>query len=109
MTTTELASRLELNACTAVHDREITGAIVADLLSDVLANGAPGYVWITIQTHRNVAAVAAAQQLAAVIITAGRQPAEDLIRLAESEEVTIFSSARTSYQVAGLLYAMGLT
>jgi predicted transcriptional regulator len=86
----------------------VTGAIVSDLLSDVLANGAPGYIWVTIQAHRNVAAVASAQELAAVVITAGRRPNDDLVNLAESEGVAILATDESSYQVAGRLYALGV-
>ncbi|MBI2302896.1 MAG: serine kinase [Armatimonadetes bacterium] len=108
MTVAELGAALGLTPCTPVSDREVTGAIVSDLLSDVLANGAPDYVWITIQTHRNVAAVASAQGLAAVILTAGRAPNEDLVSLAETESVTVFTSLQPTYTVAGLLYGLGV-
>lgn len=108
MTTRDLADRLGLTAATALHEVEVTGALVADLLSDVLANGAPGYVWITIQTHRNVAAVASAQSLAAIIITADRQPGDELLELAAAEQVTVLTSPESSYTVAGRLYELGL-
>lgn len=108
MTTAELATELKLTAHNRAPEHEVEGAIVSDLLSDILANGEPGYVWITIQTHRNVAAVASAQQLAAVIITSGRLPAEDLLTLATSEQVTVYTSPQSSYTVAGLLYSLGV-
>lgn len=108
MTTSEMIEALGLVAATDPRDREVTGAIVADLLSDVLANGAPGYVWITIQTHRNVAAVASAQSLAAIVITNGRQPGEDLLQLALAEGVTVLCAEQSSYEVAGRLYAAGV-
>lgn len=108
MTTPDIIAALGLRPVTAVQPREVTGAIVADLLSDVLANGAPGYLWITIQTHRNVAAVASAQSLAAIVITNERQPGEDLLALAEAEGVTVLCSDLTSYEVAGRLYEAGV-
>lgn len=108
MTTREMTDRLELTAASTLHEVELTGALVADLLSDVLANGAPGYVWITIQTHRNVAAVASAQSLAAIIITAGRQPGDELLELAEAEQVSVLTSPESSFTVAGRLYELGL-
>ena len=37
-------------------DREITGGVVCDLLSWVMANGGQGMAWVTVQTHLNVLA-----------------------------------------------------
>ena len=37
---------------------EVTGGYASDLLSDVLANAASGNVWITLQAHQNIVAVA---------------------------------------------------
>ena len=108
MTVAQLASKLGLQAVTTLHDREVEGAIASDLLSDILANAGPGYVWVTIQTHRNVAAVASAQSLAAVIVTAERQPAADLIALAEAEQVAILVSDESTYTVCGRLYEAGV-
>ncbi|MBI5832633.1 MAG: serine kinase [Armatimonadetes bacterium] len=108
MTVSEMAQALGLKAVTAVGEQQIQGAMAADLISDVLANGAPGQVWLTIQTHRNVAAVASTQDLAAVVITGGREPNNDLIALANHESVTILLSNEDTYAVAGRLYALGV-
>ncbi len=108
MTVSELAERLGLGAVTTLHERTIKGAIASDLLSDVLANAAPGYVWVTIQTHRNVAAVCSAQSIAVAVITGGRQPAEDMLALAEAEQVTIMTSDEPTYVVCGKLYEAGV-
>jgi predicted transcriptional regulator len=109
MNVSQMISALDL---TMAHDGgvdcEITGAMAADLLSDVLANGAPGEVWITVQTHGNVAPVAAAKDLAAVIVTAGREPSEKLLALAAEEKVMVLCSAEETYTVAGRLYALGV-
>ena len=39
-------------------DEEVTGGYASDLLSDVIAHSRKGNVWITIQTHPNIVAVA---------------------------------------------------
>jgi hypothetical protein len=56
----ELARRLELEVRTAQRrlDAEVTGGYVSDLLSWVMAKAQPGNVWITIQAHSNIVAVA---------------------------------------------------
>jgi predicted transcriptional regulator len=108
MTVAEMVKALDLTAATPVPAREVTGAIAVDLISDVLANAAPGQVWITIQTHRNVAAVASAQGLAAVLITGGRAPSDDLLNLARAEDVAVLLSADETFGVCGRLYALGV-
>ncbi len=108
MTVSEMADALGLKAVTPVGEQQIQGAMAADLISDVLANGAPGQVWLTIQTHRNVAAVASTQDLAAVVVTGGREPSKDLIALANHESVTILVSDEDTYEIAGRLYALGV-
>jgi len=52
-------------------DRTVHGAYVSDLLSDVMGNASEGDVWITLQTHQNVLAIASLKELAAVILVKG--------------------------------------
>ena len=109
MTVTQMVDALDLTiAHMGGQDAEITGAMAADLISDVLANASPGEVWITVQTHKNVAAVANAQGLAAIIVTAGREPSADLLALADAEKVNVLCSAEETFLVAGRLYALGV-
>ena len=61
-------------------ENEVTGAYVSDLLSDVIGNGREGNVWITLQGHHNIVAVASLKDLAAIIIVKGIQPDEETIR-----------------------------
>jgi len=37
---------------------ECSGGYVSDLLSDVMANAKAGDLWVTLQTHQNIVAVA---------------------------------------------------
>ena len=57
--------------------REVTGGYAGDLLSDVLANSKKGYVWITLQIHQNIIAVASSKELSGIIIVNGRKPEEE--------------------------------
>jgi Flp pilus assembly protein TadD len=49
-------------------DREVTSAYASDLLSDVMAHASPGALWLTLQTHSNVAAVAALKELIVLLV-----------------------------------------
>lgn len=57
-------------------EKEIKGGYVSDLLSDVMGNSKEGDVWITLQTHNNVSAIASLKEHAAVILVKGLAPEE---------------------------------
>lgn len=108
MTLTEVVEALELQPATAIDDRPVSCAIVSDLLSEVLASGAPGCVWVTLQNHRNVAAVASTHDMAAVVLIGGRVPDPKLVELAEQENICVLSTPLPAFAVAGRLYELGL-
>ena len=56
----ELVEKLNLKVLSGEKglDREIDGCYISDLLSDVMGNAMEGNIWITLQTHKNVMAVA---------------------------------------------------
>ena len=106
MKTGEVAEKLALSVKTSKGDpgREVTGCYISDLLSDVMANAAEGDLWITLQTHPNIVAVAALKNLAGVIITNNRTPEEETLQKAEAEGITILLSPLPTFEVGGRLY-----
>ncbi|HHF51721.1 MAG TPA: serine kinase, partial [Candidatus Aminicenantes bacterium] len=44
-------------------DNEVKGGYTSDLLSDVMANSKEKYIWITLQVHLNIVAVAKLKEL----------------------------------------------
>jgi len=88
--------------------REVRSAYVSDLLSDVMANAQAGALWITIQTHANIIAVCALNDLAGVVITNGKKPASDTLAKAAEEDVVVLLTSLSSYEVAGRLYKLGI-
>ena len=107
MTLRETVERLHLSVrcCEDRLDRVVTGAYSGDLMSDVIANGKAGNVWITMQVHLNIVAVAVIKELAGIIIVQGRQPAGDTLKKATDEHVPIAVSELPAFEVAGKLYA----
>ncbi len=89
-------------------DREIQGAYVSDLLSDVLANAPKDGVLVTVQVHLNVVAVAVHAELAAVVFAMGRHPDETVRAKAAEEGIVLFASPEPAFEIAGRLYALGL-
>ncbi len=87
-------------------DGEVTGAYCSDMLSDVIGHASEGQVWLTIQTHQNVAAVASLLNLSAVVVTAGKEPSAELLAKAQREGTPILTTDRTTFEAAGRLYAL---
>lgn len=85
---------------------EITGAYVSDLLSDVMANSKEGDVWITLQTHINIVAVASLKGIRGIIIVSGRQVEEAVLKKAEEEKVTVMIAPLSAFEIAGRIYQL---
>ncbi len=85
-----------------------TSGYAADLLSCVMTGAAKGGLWITLQAHGNIVAVAALLDLSAVIITENAQPDEATIRKANEEGITLISSTEDTYKVVGKLWELGI-
>lgn len=107
MNVDEILNKLGLSVIT-VGDlkREVTGCYISDLLSDVMANAKDGNIWITLQTHPNIVAVAALKNIAAIIITNNRSPEEETINKASKEGVTLATTYETTFDIGGKLYQM---
>jgi len=90
-------------------DRTVTGGYAGDLLSDVLAHARKGQVWVTLQTHVNVVAVASAKELCGIIIVNGRTPEEGTLQKAEQEHIPILVSSLSAYDLVGQLCELGVT
>jgi predicted transcriptional regulator len=84
----------------------ISGGYVCDMLSDVMGFISEGEVWITIQNHKNVVAVASLRDAAAVILAKGIQPDEDMLAAAIEEGVVVLGSTDNTFEIAGRLYAL---
>jgi predicted transcriptional regulator len=110
ITVADMIERLGLQPVAGVPDPDVvvSGSQVCDLLSHVMARGREHQVWITIQTHANIMAVAALAKLSAVIIAGGFQPEEETIMRAEDENIALLLSGESAYTLAGQLYEMGI-
>ena len=89
-------------------NREVKGAYVSDLLSDVIGNSKEGFLWITIQVHLNIIAVASLKNLSGIILVNGRVPAEDTLKKAIEEKVPIMTTPLPAFDLVGMLYSLGL-
>ncbi len=109
MTVQDLVTKLGLRVISPGEmSREVTGGYASDLLSCVMAKAQAGNVWITLQAHPNVVAVASLLDLAAVIITEAVAPDEDTAERAQEHQVTLLGSPQTTFSVVGQLSALGV-
>jgi serine kinase of HPr protein (carbohydrate metabolism regulator) len=102
------SSQLEILAQPDGLDKEITGGYASDLLSDVIAHSKAGNLWITMQTHRNIIAVATLKELAAVVLVNGRTPDPETLEKAREEKVIVLGSRLPAFELVGRLYQMGI-
>jgi hypothetical protein len=104
----EIIEKLQLQVLVSQDplDTEVTGGYTSDLLSDVMANSKAKNLWITLQTHENIVAVAKLKDLAGIIIINNRQPDEAALQRAKDERVTILSSKESAFLITGKLYGL---
>jgi predicted transcriptional regulator len=85
-------------------DREISGGYVSDLLSDVMGNAREGEIWITLQVHQNVMAIASLKDLAAVILVNNLEPQENTVSHSNDENIPVLGTSLTTFEISGKLY-----
>jgi len=87
---------------------EVTNGYVSDLMSCVMAGASKNDLWVTLQSHSNIVAIAALLDLSAVIITENSQPDEDTITKANQENIILLSTPLSSFDVVGKLWESGV-
>lgn len=106
----QIADALELSLMTPSTslDRPVVSGYAADLLSCAMAGAKAGTLWITLQAHPNVVAVASLLNLAGVIITEGAVISAETLARATQENIPLFSTTSGTYTIAGKLAALGV-
>ena len=111
MTLDEIAKRLGLALLTAPKDltqvEPITG-YTSDMLSCVMSGAPREGLWVTLQAHINIIAVAALLDLSAIIITENALPDPATIAKANEKGIVLLSTAMPSYEVVGRLWELGI-
>jgi len=111
MTLQEIIQKLGLTVYTEPQNFSSThpsGGYAADLLSCVMASAKPDTLWVTLQAHINIVAVAALTEICAIIISEGSVPDPDVIEKANAQGIILLGSQASTYQMAGKLWEMGI-
>mgnify|MGYP000960399808 CR=1 FL=1 len=80
----------------------------SDLLSCVMSGAPHQSVWVTLQAHVNIVAVATLLDLSAIIITEDAKPDENTLAKANEEGISMLLTSESTFAVVGKLWAMGL-
>ena len=89
-------------------ENEVTGGYAADLLSCVMAGAEAGDLWITLQTHTNVVAVASLLGISAIVVAEGANVPADTLDKATQQEMPVVSSPDPVYETVAQLIKLGL-
>ncbi len=106
MTVKDLSERLQLTVFGGHEglNNEISGGYTSDLLSDVMGFAAAGNVWITLQTHKNVMAIASLRELAAIVLVKGFTPDDDMLAQANEEGIPVLGSKEQAFELSARIY-----
>ena len=104
----ELVEKLNLTVLSGAEglDREIDGCYVSDLLSDVMGNAEMDNVWVTLQVHKNVMAIASLKELACVILVKGQTATEETLEQSNEEGIPFLSTTMETFETAGKIYEL---
>ena len=110
VTVADVVTQLDLQVMTpgVTLEASITGGYASDLLSCVMAGAQAGNVWITLQAHPNVVAVASLLDLSCVIITEGTPVEQTTLEKAEQEGIPILSAYLATFSVVERLSELGI-
>lgn len=101
MNVTNLIKELNLNVETQVNNDVIFDSVyIGDLLSVVMSNAEENSIWITIQTHLNIVAVADLIDISAILVVEDMDVDEDTVKKANELGIPILTTDKSAYEVA---------
>ena len=89
-------------------EADVTGGYATDMLSCAMAGAVRGNLWVTLQGHLNVIAVATLNDLAGVIVAEGKPVSPEALIKADQEGIPILTTGMGTFEVAGRLWEMGV-
>lgn len=89
-------------------ENEAAGVYISDLLSWVMSNGNKGNVWITVQAHPNIIAVASLLEFSCIIVPEDVEIEEITVEKANGENIPILQSNESGYELCSKLKELGL-
>ena len=107
MKISELVEKAGLKTFNAYRDKEIRGVYISDMVSDIIGI-TEGNLLVTLQTHKNLIAAANLVDVAAIVISRGKTPPEDVIALANKAGIGLLGFDGDTWTLAKKLYELGV-
>lgn len=89
-------------------EQPVRGGYASDLLSCVMAEAKTGYLWVTMQGHPNVVAVASLLDLAAVVVTENSPVEAVTIRRAQEKGIALLTTEHDTFTTVAKLAQLGI-
>ncbi len=89
-------------------EQEVSGGYVSDLLSNVMGQAKGGNLWVTMQGHVNIVAVASLAGVSAVIVAGGAAVDEKAMEKARENNIVLLTSPRGAFEIVGQMYQLGI-
>jgi predicted transcriptional regulator len=104
----DIVNKLNLKVCCGEKglQREVEGGYTSDLLSDVMGNADENQLWVTLQTHKNIMAIASLKELAAIVLVKGYEPEANTAAQSNEEGIPILSSDLEAFELTGRLFEL---
>lgn len=97
---------LNLKIFSSGKEKLVENGYTSDLLSVVLAKAPKKSLWITVQKHLNIVAVATIRELTGIIICNNLIPDEEVIKKASEEGLWLLGTDLDSFTISGKLYKL---
>jgi len=107
MRVSELVSKTGLKAFNDGADKEIAGVYISDMVSDIIGIR-EGHLLITLQTHKNLIAAANLVDVAAVVFSRNKTPADDVVALANKAGIRLLGYDGDTWSLAKKLCELRL-
>ena len=110
MTVKEILEALSLKVLAGSNllEKEVTGGYASDMLSLVMAGAQAGNIWVTMQGHPNVAAVASLLSLAAVVVTESSPVDPATLQRAEENGIPLLTTSQDTFSTVARLASLGI-
>ncbi len=86
----------------------VKGGYASDLLSCVMAEAKTGFLWVTMQGHPNVVAVASLLDLAAVVVSENSPVEAVTIQRAEEKGIPLLATEHDTFTTVARLAQLGI-
>jgi len=89
-------------------EKSVEGVFINDLLSYVMSHSKENDLWITVQIHPNIVAVAELIGISVIVIPEGIEVEEVTIEKAKEKGIDILSTELDAYNICKLMMKVGI-